>query len=112
MTTGEALAKAWYDGYVAGEIDTDKKAWWEAMGKPGPVPQRAICPYQITRKNRRVTDHFLKQVAAVYRKNFAHAPTQAVAEKFNVSLRMASIYVDRARQVGHLPPTTQGRKLI
>jgi hypothetical protein len=60
--------------------------------------------------HRVITDEFLASVADVYRRNIAHAPTQAVARTFGVKPRMASNYVDKARQAGHLPPTKQGKK--
>jgi hypothetical protein len=60
--------------------------------------------------NRVITPELLKSVADVYRRNINHAPTQAVARTFGVKPRMASNYVDRARQAGYLPPTKQGKK--
>jgi hypothetical protein len=60
--------------------------------------------------HRVITDEFLASVADVYRRNIAHAPTQAVARTFGVKPRMASNYVDKARRAGLLPPTEQGRK--
>jgi hypothetical protein len=60
--------------------------------------------------HRAITDEFLASVADVYRRNIAHAPTQAVARTFGVKPRMASNYVDKARSAGLLPPTKQGRK--
>ena len=53
---------------------------------------------------------FLQAVAEVYRRNIQSAPTQAVAQAFGVKSRMASTYVDRARQAGLLPKTKQGQK--
>jgi hypothetical protein len=49
-------------------------------------------------------------VADVCRRNIHRAPTQAVARTFGVKPRMASTYVDRARQANYLPPTKQGKK--
>jgi hypothetical protein len=60
--------------------------------------------------HRAITPEFLKSVADVYRRNIDHAPTQAVARTFGVKARMASAYVDRARQADYLPPTKQGKK--
>jgi hypothetical protein len=60
--------------------------------------------------HRVITDEFLASVADVYRRNIAHAPTQAVARTFGVKPRMASKYVDKARSAGLLPPTKQGQK--
>ena len=62
------------------------------------------------RDYRVITDDFLKEVAEVYRENIHHAPTKAVAKRFDVKDRMASTYVDRARRAGFLPPTKQGKK--
>ena len=59
---------------------------------------------------RSITPDLLKTVAEVYRRNIDRAPTQAVGKFFGVKSRMASIYVDRARQAGLLPPTTRGKK--
>jgi hypothetical protein len=60
--------------------------------------------------HRAITDELLRDVADVYRRNIDRAPTQAVARTFGVKSRMASTYVDRARQAGYLPPTKQGKK--
>lgn len=65
---------------------------------------------RLPREHRRITDSFLKAVAEVYRENIHGAPTKAVANHFGVKDRMASKYVDRARQKGYLPPTKQGQK--
>lgn len=59
---------------------------------------------------REITPELLKRVAEVYRSNFDHAPTEAVAKAFGVKQRMASTYVQRARTAGYLSPTKQGRK--
>lgn len=67
---------------------------------------------RLPRDYRVLTNDVLREVAEVYRANFAHAPTKAVAKHFGVKDRMASVYVDRARKAGHLPPTKQGRKQI
>lgn len=58
---------------------------------------------------RRITGDFLRQVAAVYRGNINHAPTEAVARAFGVKHRQATDYVKQARDRGLLPPTKQGR---
>ena len=57
-----------------------------------------------------LNDDVLRKVAEVYRKNFEHAPTKAVAKHFALKDRMASTYVDTARKAGYLPPTKQGKK--
>ena len=61
---------------------------------------------------RDLTPEVLKRVAEVYRANFDHAPTQAVARTFGVGPRMASTYVQKARERGYLPPTKQGKKKV
>jgi hypothetical protein len=59
---------------------------------------------------RKISADLLEQVADVYRAHIDNAPTEAVARTFGVRSRMASVYVQRARERGFLPPTTQGRK--
>jgi hypothetical protein len=56
-----------------------------------------------------ITPEFLEAVAAVYRQH-PRAPRAAVAAAFGVKPRMASVYVDRAREKGFLPKTTRGKK--
>ena len=58
---------------------------------------------------RRITGEFLQQVAAVYRANIDHAPTEAVARTFGVKHRQAGGYVKEARKRGLLPDTNQGK---
>lgn len=65
---------------------------------------------RLPKEYRVITDSFLRAVATVYRQNIDRAPTQAVERFFGVKSRMASIYVQRARRAGHLPPTKQGQK--
>ncbi len=62
------------------------------------------------RAKRRLSRSFLADVADVYRENLASAPTKAVQDRFLVSPRTASGYVQAARREGLLPPTTRGRK--
>lgn len=59
---------------------------------------------------RKITDEFLRRVAEVYRENIDDRPTERVAAYFNVAPRTASMYLTKAREAGHLPPTTRGRK--
>ena len=49
-------------------------------------------------------------MAQVYRENINGTPTKAVGETFNVQSRMASKYVEAARQRGYLPRTERGKK--
>jgi hypothetical protein len=74
------------------------------------VASKFVERQRLPRELRVITDSFLQAVAEVYRRNIGHAPTQAVAKTFGVRSRMASQYVDRARNAGHLPPTSQGKK--
>lgn len=75
-------------------------------GDPRP---EAVAAVRGARGNRKVTDALLREVAEVYRSNM-DAPTKAVRERYFVSERMASKYVQAARARGFLPPTTQGKK--
>jgi hypothetical protein len=72
--------------------------------------QRFVDRQRLPRERRVMTDGFLRNVAEVYRENIDGAPTKAVGETFNVRPRMASKYVDRARQKGFLPRTVRGQK--
>jgi hypothetical protein len=60
---------------------------------------------------RRLTPAFLRQVAAVYKRNLNANPVQAVAQRFGVSDGRASKWVHRARRDSYLPPTQPGKKL-
>jgi len=71
---------------------------------------RTIREARKGRHARKITPEFLAEVARVYRENIDGNPTQAVERAFDVSKRMASLYVSRAREAGLLPPTTRGRK--
>ena len=57
-----------------------------------------------------MTDEFLQKVAQVYRENIDGTPTKTVGEVFNVQPRMASKYVERARQQGFLSPDRPGKE--
>ena len=65
---------------------------------------------QLPRSRRVMTPAFLQAVAQVYRENIDGKPTKAVGETFNVQSRMASKYVEVARQRGYLPQTERGKK--
>ena len=58
---------------------------------------------------RTLTTKLLREVAAVYR---AHpdAPTKAVGEHFGLRPRTAALWVQRAREGGHLGKSRNGRK--
>jgi hypothetical protein len=92
-----------YRAYTMRVVETEHRTVVTSVSRTG--IQRLRTP-----GNRVITDEFLASVAEVYRRNIAHAPTQAVARTFGVKPRMASNYVDKARRAGLLPPTKQGRK--
>lgn len=81
------------------------------QGSPQDVAIRNfLSEVRLGKSKRRITSEFLRQVAGVYRDHIDNAPTEAVARAFGVKSRMASGYVQKARERGFLPPTTQGRK--
>ena len=79
-------------------------------GDPAAAARRFIERQRRGPGLRDITPELLQRVATVYRENVSHAPTQAVGKAFGVKSRMASTYVQRARERGFLPPTTQGKK--
>jgi hypothetical protein len=83
----------------------------EGFRDPGFV-DGSIRMIRAARRNRRMSTELLEEVAAVYRADFAKAPTRAVADHFDVKLRRASDYVHECRERGLLPPTTKGKKRI
>jgi hypothetical protein len=82
----------------------------EAGGFPTTVARRFVERQRRGPGLRDITPELLQRVAEVYRANIDHATTLAVAKTFGVKSRMASTYVQRARERGYLPPTTQGKK--
>jgi hypothetical protein len=58
----------------------------------------------LDRSRRRLTDEDLRRVAEIYQGDTKGAPTRAVAEAFGVAHRTATLYVQRARRAGLLPP--------
>jgi hypothetical protein len=94
--------------YEVTEADADDSPWDYARAER--TAEKFIERQRLPRDYRVITDDVLRKVAEVYRQNIGHAPTKAVAKAFGVRDRMASTYVDRARQAGHLPPTKQGQK--
>jgi hypothetical protein len=56
---------------------------------------------------RQIPDEKLSEVADVYRANPTR-PTAAVAERFGLALRTASLYVKRAREAGLLEEVRRG----
>ena len=81
-----------------------------ALRQSKATARRFVDRQRLPRTRRVMTPEFLQQVAEVYRENINGKPTKAVADTFNVQSRMASKYVDAARQRGLLPPTKQGQK--
>lgn|GEM_PF-2193256 len=84
-------------------------------GADGPGPTFAAARRFMERQRRGpgtrdITPAVLQRVAEVYRANIDRAPTEAVAKAFGVKSRMASTYVQKARERGYLPPTKQGKK--
>lgn len=71
---------------------------------------REVVRYARKGARRTVTDDLLKEVAAIYRENVGSSPVEAVMNAFQTSHRTAARYVSRAREAGHLPPTSQGKK--
>src|SRR5690606_5221800 len=69
---------------VEGRLDGPPSGWGSATGRKG-------------RGVRAITPEFLEEVAQVYRDNVSGNPTQAVGRGFGVSLRMAGVYVQKAR---------------
>ena len=74
---------------------------------------------QITKAQRRkgtrtLTNARIKRAADIYRENFhTRAPIEAVATRLNVANRTASSYINRARELGYLPPVDRrGQKKI
>lgn len=74
------------------------------------VAEKFVERQRRPREYRVLNDDVLQKVAEIYRANFHHAPTKAVAKHFGIKERMASEYVVRARKANHLPPTKQGQK--
>lgn len=98
---------------LADDVDVDVETVQELkrLKRQGQDAARRFVERQRLPRERRVmTDEFLRKVAEVYRENIDGAPTKAVGETFGVQPRMASKYVDRARQKGFLPPTVRGQK--
>lgn len=63
------------------------------------------------KRRRRITDRLLAEVAELYRDNIdSESAWRAIRECYNVSPTTAGRYVMMARQAGHLPATTPGKK--
>jgi hypothetical protein len=72
----------------------------------------AVKTYRDARRRtrRKVTDELLSEVARLYRDHLNEGPWQAIQDRFSVSESTAGRYVLLARQAGHLPHTTPGKK--
>lgn len=65
----------------------------------------------LVKRRRALSDAVLEEVAEIYRANINGAPTQAVADHFDIKLRAASHRVSLARDAGKLTETARsGRK--
>ncbi|MDQ1361408.1 MAG: hypothetical protein QOJ44_1785 [Acidimicrobiaceae bacterium] len=104
------LGKLAIDLYVSVIAKGHKVPDVERIRESKRIAQKFVERQRLPRERRAMTQDFLRKVAEVYRENIDRAPTKAVAEMFNVKGRMASKYVDKARQAGYLPPTTRGQK--
>lgn len=60
-------------------------------------------------RKRKITDGLLREVAEVYRANLGSNPTQAVADHFDRAHRTAALWVQRAREAGHLGASVPGK---
>jgi hypothetical protein len=63
----------------------------------------------MSRARRTVTDELLREVAAIYRREIDHAPTEAVAAHLGAPIRTARWWVRRARTAGHLGASLWGK---
>ena len=92
--------------------DDDRLDKWRTQVRESSYAARNFVDRQRRpREHRAINDDLLRSVAEVYRVNVnKRAPTQAVAKHFGVGNRMASTYVQKARERGLLPPTRRGKK--
>lgn len=90
--------------------DIDKTRVFAVHGDSAPDEvQDWVRTQTAPRRRHRITDEFLREVAAVYRRNIdGGAPTQAVAKEKSVSHSTAARYVAQARQRGLLGQTKAG----
>jgi hypothetical protein len=64
----------------------------------------------LRRRHRRLTDEFLREVAAVYSDFLDDSPVEAVKAKWPTSYSSAARWVSEARARGFLPPSGRKRK--
>jgi hypothetical protein len=98
-------------GFSVQVIDEAPGNGYVVLGIDDEVRALALRSLQEQRGRRRLTPQLLRQVADVYLTNPA-APTKAVRERFFVSMRQATNYVQAAEAAGFLPPTTRGKKRV
>jgi hypothetical protein len=70
----------------------------------------AIANVRRARRGRPRGSPELQRVAEIYREHIGDRPTDAVSRAFGKSHRTAARYVEEARRVRLLPPTTPGKK--
>ncbi len=91
--------------------DDQLDEWAAKVRKSRQAARNFVDRQRRPREHRAINDDLLRSVAVVYRANVSkRAPTQAVAKHFGVGNRMASTYVQKARERGLLPPTIRGKK--
>ena len=91
-------------------LGPDPAQWPARVGQPAERDVVRLARLLRRGRQRELNPKLLERVAEVYRANIHGAPTKAVQQEFQVSPRMATEYVSRARKRGHLPPTKQGKK--
>jgi hypothetical protein len=85
--------------------------WAAQVRKSRTAARNFVDRQRRPREHRAINDDFLKSVAAVYRANIhKRAPVEEVVKHFGVGYRTSSLYVEKARKRGFLPPTTRGKK--
>lgn len=97
----------------AGSFPSDDQLdeWSAHIRKSHQAARNFVDRQRRPREYRAINDELLRSVAEVYRASIdERAPTQAVAKHFGVGGRMASTYVQKARERGLLPPTVRGKK--
>jgi len=98
--TATVIVEEGPDGAYTGAVTWDEK---ELRRTAHTIQQaRAV-------SRRKITPAFLADVAKVYRAHVDDRPVEAVRATFGGSYRTAAMYVQRARAVELLPPTTQGK---
>lgn len=84
--------------------------WGAGWSKP--VDDKTALPdiRRIRSGRSRMSQERLSKVAEVYREHVNDRPTEAVSRAFGVSHRTAARYVQQARDLRLLPPTSPGKK--